>query len=264
MHKFLMSLSCCCLCWTTLAVDNDKPTEKWTAEEVRGIVERGTGIDYGGCDEALSFVRRVKVLNDALRLKLEANICESILAMPAPEHECNFDFVLSLKNRRSLFAEMSDFTFWKTNRVAMLQLADCIGMYCNIETNAFRQEIQKAYELDKAEWDREAERHERDGSVFVVKPGRNMTRVHTKLRIAKSWNPCVARYRNEVLSIFSKHLQDLMSSLSLEERKHFIEEFGIRAKLMPDEVRQVFGSLPGTGDGTMNGAPTNAIMKTTP
>ncbi len=261
-YKFLMSLSCYCLCLATCAVDNDKPLENWTAEEVRRVVVRGAGIDYGALDEALSFVGRVKALNGASRLKLEANICEIILALPAPEHECQFDFVLALKNRRSLFAEMSDFSFWRTNRVAMLQLADCIGMYCNIETNAFRREIQEAYELDKVEWDREAERHEREGSIFVVKPGRNMTRVHTKFRIAKSWNPCVSSWRNAVLDIYSKHVLGYIDVISENERGLFVDEFTRRAKLTQEEKRQLFGSLPEKTEGVVDGSTTNFFCTT--
>lgn len=261
-YKFLMSLSCYCLCLATCAVDNDKPLENWTAEEVRRVVVRGAGIDYGALDEVLSFVGRVKALNGASRLKLEANICEIILALPAPEHECQFDFVLALKNRRSLFAEMSDFSFWRTNRVAMLQLADCIGMYCNIETNAFRREIQEAYELDKVEWDREAERHEREGSIFVVKPGRNMTRVHTKFRIAKSWNPCVSSWRNAVLDIYSKHVLGYIDVISENERGLFVDEFTRRAKLTQEEKRQLFGSLPEKTEGVVDGSTTNFFCTT--
>ena len=263
--KSFMTLSCCCLGGATLATGGGKPFEQWSADEVRGVVERGAGIDYGGRDEALSFVGRVKALNGTLRLKLEANVCESILAIPAPEHECQFDFVLALKNRRSLFAEMSDFSFWRTNRVAMLQLADCIGMYCNIETNAFRQEIQKAYELDKVEWDREAERHKREGSIFVVKPGRHMTRVYSKFRIARSWNPRVSSWRKAVLDIYSKHVLGYIDVISEDERELFVDEFTRRAKLTPEEKRLLFGSLPektaGVVDGSTTNTKANAIMK---
>ena len=143
----------------------------------------------------------------------------------------------------------------------MLRLADCLGMYCCVETNAYRQEVQKAYELDKVAWEHEAARHKRAGTVFVVKPGVNMSRVRTKFRIGRTWNRQVSRYRDEVLALFLEHIHNYMDVISPEEREKFVGEFIRRAKLTPEEVGQVFGPSPKPIDVSSCGTVTNDVTR---
>lgn len=260
MRNASAALLCGCLCLAAFANDGDRPLEQWTAADVRAIIDQGTHVDHARRDEMLSFVRHVKDMDSALRLKIETNICESILDAPPPEHETGFDFVLALKNRYLLLAEISDFSFWRTNRTSMLRLADCLGAYCNVETNKFMQEHQGAYELDKAEWEREAKRHEREGTVFVMKPGRHMARVATKFRIGKSWNLRVAQYRKDVLALFLRHIRGCVEGLSPNERGRFSDEFAHRAKLSIEEKCQVFGPLPENSSRAADGPTTNSAI----
>ena len=197
----------------------------------------------------------------AQRYAIESNICQRILDFPLATNAHTTTWAIIQK--RSLLYDVASLDYWKTNRVAMLMLADHLGTYANISTNSFQEELNRARTLDQAEYARVKQNKE------YVSPwgnGSHQEAVWMRLRVVKIWNNDIQSYRGWIFGAFTRHISDCVRGMTQEDGKHFIEEFIRRGKLSPDEARQVFGSLPdktvGVSDGSTTNIPANAIIKT--
>ena len=190
---------------------------------------------------------------------IESNICHRILDFPLATNAHTTTWALIQK--RSLFFDMAALAYWKTNRVAMLTLADHLGTHSNIDTNFFETEFPKAHEQDMIELAKAREQYKRSGTVptnvSCLGFGPHKRKLSERLKIAKIWNDDIRQYRGWALGAFSDVISNNCSAMTTSESRVFVEEFIRRGKLTPDEVKQVFGSLPESTDGTSGGSMTN-------
>ncbi len=196
----------------------------------------------------------------AQRYAIESNICQRILDFPLATNAHTTTWALIQK--RSLFYDVASLDYWKTNHVAMLMLADHLGTHANISTKSFQGELNKARALDQAELARAKEKykHDKEFPVGSWGKGSHQEAAWTRLRIIKIWNKDIQSYRGWIFGAFTKHISDCVRTMTQADGKLFIEEFIRRGKLSPDEIKQVFGSLPDEHMGSSGNSPTNAII----
>ena len=208
--------------------------------------------------EVRRLMESVRSMPMAQRYAIESNICQRILDFPLSTNAHTTTWALIQK--RSLFYDVASLDYWKANHGAMLMLADHLGTHAHISTNSFQGELNVARALDQAEYARAKEkfRHDKECNVGSWGKGSNQEAVWTRLRIVKIWNKDIQSYRGWVFGAFTRHISDCVRGMTHEDGKHFIEEFIRRGKLSPDEVRQVFGSLPEKDIGASGGEATNA------
>lgn len=205
----------------------------------------------------MEFVRNLPIVQ---RNEIESNICRRILDFPLATNAHTTTWALVQK--RTLFYDMADLNYWKTNYAAMLQLASHLGEHCTISTNFFESEFPKAYERDRLELGKALARYKRDGTwpkdYAYGGVGPHRRELWNRLQVAKIWNKDIRQYRSCLFGAFSQHISDYARIMSEEARKHFAEEFIRRGKLSPDEARQVFGSFPEKDIDASGGEATNA------
>ncbi len=155
-----------------------------------------------------------------------------------------------------------------TSFEAKMRLSRALGWFSNCPTNRYlfmdiAYHLKRDYSHDKAEavrnfWMAEWEVNPRlfpygtaDNSVGAIMHNTEVLRKRIK------------RYRGEVLGISASWAQQFKKHVTAEEYQSAKEEFTKIAELTPEEVKQVFGSLPESAEGT-SGGPTTTTPMTKP
>lgn len=192
-------------------------------EKIRALLESFDGVPKG------------------TRRALELDVCQRFLDFPLATNAHTTTWALVQKSY--LFYDLSKLSYWQTNRVAMLQLADHLGRHSTISTNFFQAEFDKATELDQNELKRERLRCKRKGNDpnWSMRLTNYRKSVKTRFLVINIWNKDIIRYRQWLFGAFSKLIFDCAHSMPDYERRCFMDQFISRGKLSSEEVRQVFG-----------------------
>ena len=219
-----------------------------------------TGVIRG--EEIRRLIGSIQDMPSVQRYEIESNICQRILDFPLTTNAHTTSWALVQK--RFLFYDMARLDYWKTNRTAMLELADHLGTHSIVATNFFQAEFSKADELDRIELDKARELYKASGTW-----PNNFTRerlcfrrkqVQKRFKLVKIWNQDIRQYRSWFFGAFSNVVYENFNVLPPEEKSRFKDEFIRRGKLSLEEVRQVFGSLPES----MSGGSTTNLTTTVP
>ena len=218
------------------------PYESYTnALEAAFTPDARTGVIRG--EEIRRLIGSIQDMPSVQRYEIESNICQRILDFPLTTNAHTTSWALVQK--RSLFYDMARLDYWKTNRTAMLELADHLGTHSIVATNFFQAEFSKADELDRIELDKARDQYKSSGTW-----PNNFTRerlcfrrkqVQKRFQLVKIWNQDIRQYRSWFFGAFSNVVYENFNVLPPEEKSRFKDEFIRRGKLSLEEVRQVFG-----------------------
>ena len=145
---------------------------------------------------------------------------------------------------------------------AKVRLSRALSWFSYCPTNRYRfifmaYHLKRDYSHDKADAIRNFCMADLNVNPRLLPYGTSDNSVSVIMHNTEALRKRIKRYRGEVLGISTRWAQQFKKHVTVEEYQSAKEEFSKIAELTPDEVKQVFGSLPESTGGTSSSPTTN-------
>lgn len=145
---------------------------------------------------------------------------------------------------------------------AKVRLSRALSWFSYCPTNRYRfmfmaYHLKRDYSHDKADAIRDFWMADLNVNPRLLPYGTEDNSVSVIMHNTEALRKCIKRYRGEILGISTRWAQQFKKHVTAEEYQSAKEEFSKIAELTPDEVKQVFGSLPESTGGTSSSPTTN-------